>query len=97
MSMTGSGVQIGGFNPQDIPEPVYPNQGYLDLYWKAWELAFDHVKTQSGLPIVALARDDQQFNAETGNYWKGGVWMPTSYMSIKALENTGTLPTDSIL
>ena len=37
-------------------------------------------------PIVTLSRDDPQFNAETGNYWRGGIWMPTSYMTLKALQ-----------
>ncbi len=38
---------------------------------------------------VTLARDDADFNAVDGNYWRGSVWLPTAYMGIKSLENYG--------
>lgn len=38
------------------------------------------------VPFVTLSRDDQDFNTETGDYWRGAIWMPNSYMGIKALE-----------
>ena len=41
------------------------------------------------VPWVTLARDDADFNAETGNYWRGSVWLPTAYMGIKSLETYG--------
>ena len=32
-----------------IPAPVFePEPGYVDLYWKAWELAYDHITTDDG-------------------------------------------------
>ena len=40
-------------------------------------------------PVVTLSRDDKQFNAKTGNYWRGGIWLPTSYMTVKSLEKYG--------
>ena len=40
-------------------------------------------------PWVTLARNHKDFDAETGNYWRGGIWLPTSYMGIKALEKYG--------
>ena len=40
------------------------------------------------VPFPSVSRDDEQFDPD-GNYWGGGVWLPTSYMSIKALEKYG--------
>lgn len=40
-------------------------------------------------PTPTLSRDDQDHNAVTGDYWRGGIWLPTSYMTIKALEQYG--------
>ena len=37
----------------------------------------------------SVARDDPDFDSETGAYWRGGVWLPTVYMGIKGLENYG--------
>ena len=41
------------------------------------------------VPWVTVARDDADFNAETGDYWRGSIWLPTAYMGIKGLENYG--------
>ncbi|MBN2651078.1 MAG: hypothetical protein JXR63_01745 [Spirochaetales bacterium] len=38
-----------------------------------------------------VARDDPSFHHATGDYWLGGVWLPTTYMSIKALGKYGFL------
>lgn len=52
-----------------------------------------HLEDPQGLggtyPWVTLARNDKDFNAATGDYWRGGIWLPTSYMGIKALEKYG--------
>ena len=40
------------------------------------------------VPTPSLARKDADF-WPTGGYWRGGVWMPTSYMAIKALDGCG--------
>lgn len=37
----------------------------------------------------SVARDDPDFDNETGAYWRGGLWLPTAYMGIKGLENYG--------
>lgn len=37
----------------------------------------------------SVARDDPDFDSETGAYWRGGLWLPTAYMGIKGLENYG--------
>lgn len=40
-------------------------------------------------PWNSISRDDPDFNAETGDYWRGGVWIPMAYMGTKALEEYG--------
>jgi len=32
-----------------LPAPVFEEEpGYVDLYWKAWELAYDHISSDEG-------------------------------------------------
>ncbi len=40
------------------------------------------------VPWPSLARCDPDFEPE-GRYWRGGVWLPTTYMATKALEQYG--------
>ena len=40
-------------------------------------------------PWNSLSRDDKDYNDVTGDYWKGGIWLPHAYMGIKALEKYG--------
>ena len=40
------------------------------------------------IPMPSLARSDADF-WPTGGYWRGGVWLPTSYMTVKALDARG--------
>ena len=41
-------------------------------------------------PLNSLSRDSR-FYSPDGNYWRGGIWLPTSYMTIKSLEHYGKL------
>lgn len=45
-------------------------------------------KLGGAVPWTSVSRDDEQFDP-TGNYWRGSMWLPTAYMSIKALEKYG--------
>lgn len=47
----------------------------------------DH-KLGGPLPWASVSRDDEQF-APDGDYWRGSIWLPTTYMAIKALEKYG--------
>jgi len=39
------------FDRDWVPQPVFDKEpGYVDLYWTAWEQAWDHVAIQEGLP-----------------------------------------------
>ena len=49
----------------------------------------DPLKLGGRIPCVTLSRDDPDFNGEHGLYWRGAVWLPTAYMTIKALEKYG--------
>jgi glycogen debranching enzyme len=42
----------------------------------------------SEIPWATVSRNDPEYKAE-GMYWRGGVWLPTAYMSSKALEKYG--------
>ena len=34
-----------------LPAPVFESEpGYVDLYWKAWELAWEHIREDDGMP-----------------------------------------------
>ena len=39
-------------------------------------------------PLNSVSRDSR-FYSPDGSYWRGGIWLPTSYMTIKALERYG--------
>lgn len=49
------------------------------------EVVTDSNKLGGVVPFPSLSRDDPHYQ-DDGQYWKGAVWMPLSYMSIKALE-----------
>jgi len=53
----------------------------------------EHVRDPNDLggvvPWVSVSRSDKAFNAETGDYWRGAVWLPTAYMGIRALTENG--------
>lgn len=37
-------------------------------------------------PWKSLSAEDKDYYPEHGRYWQGGIWLPTAYMGIKALE-----------
>lgn len=53
----------------------------------------EHLRSEKDLggerPWTSLARTDPDHDAATGNYWRGGVWLPMVYMGTKALEKYG--------
>lgn len=40
------------------------------------------------VPLVSLARNDGDFVSQ-GQYWRGGVWLPTAYATLKGLVEYG--------
>ena len=41
------------------------------------------------VPCVSLSRNDADFNAVDGHYWRGAMWLPLAYVAIKSLEKYG--------
>lgn len=40
------------------------------------------------VPLVSLSRSDNDYDSD-GKYWRGGVWLPTAYATLKGLTNYG--------
>lgn len=53
------------------------------------EFALRPDKLGGEVPWVTISRDDPDFDANDGWYWRGSMWLPTAYMGIKALEKYG--------
>lgn len=53
------------------------------------EFALRPNKLGGEVPWVTVSRDDPDFDANDGLYWRGSMWLPTAYMGIKALEKYG--------
>ena len=53
------------------------------------EFALRPDKLGGEVPWVTVSRDDPDFDANDGWYWRGSMWLPTAYMGIKALEKYG--------
>ena len=53
---------------------------------KMMEFCLQPTKLGGKIPWTTISRDDPEFDAQTGHYWKGAIWLPTAYMAIKALE-----------
>lgn len=72
------------------PASFWPLVAFIPEAEKVERMALyltDPRKLGGFVPWVSLARDDADFNDETGEYWRGAVWAPTAYMGIKGLEN----------
>jgi glycogen debranching enzyme len=53
------------------------------------EYAKDSMELGGKYPWQTVSRRDKDFNGEYGDYWRGGIWVPTAYMATKALEKYG--------
>ncbi|HRJ70714.1 MAG TPA: trehalase family glycosidase [Terrimicrobiaceae bacterium] len=53
----------------------------------------EHVKNPECLggevPWCTVERSSPGFDASTGGYWRGAVWLPTAYLGIRALSENG--------
>lgn len=52
------------------------------------KLISDPKKFGGQIPFVSLARDDADFTPY-GQYWRGAVWMPSSYSTLRGLSKYG--------
>ncbi len=68
-----------------VPEPVCESEpGFVDLYWKAWELAFDHVLSQPGIPQSPYMDE---------GLWPDTIWIwDTCFMGLFCRYSPGQFP-----
>ncbi len=73
------------------PTSFWPMSAEIPSHEQAEQMvrfALQDNKLGGEVPFPSVSRDDEQFDPD-GNYWTGGMWLPTTYMSIKALEKYG--------
>ena len=69
--------------------PLLAEMASPDKAKRMAELLIKEDKLGGAVPVVTVSRDDENFNGKTGDYWRGGIWLPTTYMTVKALEKYG--------
>lgn len=60
-------------------ERLAPFIGHLS---ESWAFKLPH-------RIPSMSADSEGYNADTGHYWRGGVWSPTNYMVLRGLRTRG--------
>lgn len=68
-----------------VPVPIYDGEpGLVELYWKAWELAYDHLKEKEGLPQTPYMDEGA---------WSDAIWIwDTCFMSLFCRYAPDTFP-----
>ena len=77
---------ISGFWPMLAEMPTKAMAGRMA------ELVRDDGVFGGTVPTPSLSRRDADFHAD-GTYWRGSVWLPTTYMTLKALDVYGEAAT----
>lgn len=74
-------AQHGVLDRSRLPEPVFSaDPGYVELYWKAWELAWDHVEEDEGL-VSSPYMDEAWYDLKTGKDGRIWIW-DTEFMAL---------------
>ncbi len=84
-------ISGGGFSKVLTPASFWPVLAELadpEQVEAMCALLTDPRKLGGIMPLPSVSRDDPDF-AESGDYWRGGVWLPVVYMTVKALEKYG--------
>ncbi len=68
-------VMLAGLVPSDRVEPMVEKT--MSAHWFGGDV-----------PFRTLIPSDPNFS-EDGDYWRGAMWLPTTYMSVKALNRYG--------
>ena len=82
----------GGFCKVRTPASLWPllagvaTQAQADRVAKWFE---DPMEFGGERPIPTVSRRSPGYDAKTGDYWRGGIWLPTGYMAIRALDAYG--------
>lgn len=76
---------------QCLPEPVYAKDpGYVELYWKAWDLAWEHVREEAGV-IQSPYMDEAWYDRKTGKDGRIWIW-DTEFMALFCKYAPGLFP-----
>lgn len=81
-----------GFDRSMVPNPIIADEpDFIDLYYKAWELAYDHIRTQEGLPQSPYM--DEAFDPNTIWIWDTCFmvqfckYAPNVFPGVESLKN----------
>ncbi|RMG91617.1 MAG: glycoside hydrolase [Chloroflexi bacterium] len=74
------GAYWGLLDPGIVPEKRLAK--FIQPLRESWAFKLPH-------RIPSQSADSEGYNAETGHYWRGGVWAPTNYMVLKGLRQVG--------
>ena len=79
-----------GFCKVLTPAAAWPLLAEMSDKKQAAALAFAYDDPDRlGFGPFATVTPESKYFDPTGRYWRGGIWLPTAYMSIKALERNG--------
>ena len=87
-------VDESGFCKVLTPASMWPMLAEIADSGQADALAAalcDPTKLGGERPLPSVSRDDPRFSP-VGEYWRGGIWMPKVYMTVKGLEKYGRQP-----
>ena len=65
--------------------PVFADCATFEQRQRQFALLNDSRKLGGLVPFPSVSRDDHNFDPQ-GGYWRGAVWLPVAYMTIKTLE-----------
>lgn len=85
-------VKAAKFDKTMVPEPVLgDDKNFIELYYKAWEIAFNHIREDAGLPQSPYM--DEAFDEGTIWIWDTTFmvnfckYAPKAYPGIESLNN----------
>ncbi len=86
------GTAKESFNRDWVPQPIFEQEpDYVELYWKAWEIAYDHVRVKEGLPQSPYI--DEAFSDDTIWIWDTCFmvlfckYAPDEFPGVESLNN----------
>lgn len=68
--------------------PVMAEMATPEQVERMCEKLEDPTRLGGDIPCLSLARDDADFH-DDGHYWRGALWIPTAYMTLKGIEKYG--------
>lgn len=85
-------INNGKFSKVKTPASLWPMLAEIPSAGQAARIV-EHIENPEefggDFPWPSLSRDDKNYNHKTGDYWRGGIWLPMVYMGTKALKKYG--------